>query len=350
MKDPITDAVCRLLDTETDFVIATIVSREGSAPRTAGAKMLISASASVGTIGGGRLEARMTKLARDLLVSGAPALRVPFDLTQEDTTAMDMICGGRGVVLLDRIDATAENRALFGRWRTLQDDPQGGWLVTHLAGTGTDVARVTRGIITADERICQGPPLAEGEWRDITAAARRARRLTILQREDGEVLIEAAHRPITVTFFGAGHVAQPSLHLAAMTGFRTVILDDRTAFANRERFPEADEVRVVTDFQRAFADLTVDSADYLVIFTRGHHHDRTVLAQALRTEAAYIGMIGSRRKRDATFAALAAEGFTQRDFERVHAPIGVSIGAETPAEIAVSIVAELIQKRSGWRA
>ena len=93
-------------------------------------------------------------------------------------------------------------------------------------------------------------------------------------------------------------------------------------------------------------ELRIDGESYLVIVTRGHAHDQTVLEQALRTRAGYIGMIGSRRKRDATYEALAHEGFTARDFARVHSPIGLNIGAETPEEIAVSIVAELIEARA----
>jgi xanthine dehydrogenase accessory factor len=144
-------------------------------------------------------------------------------------------------------------------------------------------------------------------------------------------------------------VAQPTLHLAALTGFRTEIVDDRPDFANRERFPEADRVCVIDDFRNAFGGLAVDDTSFLVIFTRGHHHDLTVLAQALRTEAAYIGMIGSKRKRDAIYTALLKAGFTQADLQRVHSPIGLAIGAETPEEIGVSIVAELIQERARLR-
>jgi xanthine dehydrogenase accessory factor len=104
---------------------------------------------------------------------------------------------------------------------------------------------------------------------------------------------------------------------------------------------------VLRSFDEAMNDLNIHEESYLVIVTRGHVHDKTVLAQALRTRARYIGMIGSRTKRDATYEALTKEGFTVGDFARVHAPVGLSIGAETPEEIAISIVAELIQARAG---
>jgi len=104
---------------------------------------------------------------------------------------------------------------------------------------------------------------------------------------------------------------------------------------------------VLFSFEQAFASLEMDSDSYVVIVTRGHLHDKTVLEQALRTKAGYIGMIGSRRKRDMVYQTLLSEGFTQEDIDRVHCPIGLNIGGETPEEIAVSIVAELIKARSG---
>jgi xanthine dehydrogenase accessory factor len=150
----------------------------------------------------------------------------------------------------------------------------------------------------------------------------------------------------SVFIFGAGHVGLELAPLAKLVGFRTIVLDDRPEFANRERFPSADAVIVPHSFKNALDGLDIDEQSYIVILTRGHVHDKTVLGQALATRAGYIGMIGSKKKRDATYEALLAEGFTRADFKRVHSPIGVGIGAETPEEIAVSIVAELIQVRA----
>jgi xanthine dehydrogenase accessory factor len=135
--------------------------------------------------------------------------------------------------------------------------------------------------------------------------------------------------------------------MAAMVGFRISVCDDRQEFANRERFPEAHQIRILENFAQAFAGLAIGREDFVIILTRGHLHDKTVLAQALRTEAGYIGMIGSRKKRDAIYAALLKEGFDPADIDRVHSPIGLAIGAETPEEIAVSILAELIFVRAG---
>jgi len=137
--------------------------------------------------------------------------------------------------------------------------------------------------------------------------------------------------------------------LAAMVGFRVQVVDDRAVFANTDRFPDAEKIRVIADFDTALKGLPIDRNAFIVIVTRGHLHDQTVLMQALRTKAAYIGMIGSLSKRNHIFNALLKLGFTEADLKRVHAPIGLAIGAETPEEIALSITAELVQTRAKER-
>lgn len=158
--------------------------------------------------------------------------------------------------------------------------------------------------------------------------------------------VQPAGLPARVFLFGGGHVAQPLAMLCQMTGFRTVVVDDRSEFADAERFPQS-EIVVPASFEGCFSKLDVGPYDFLVIVTRGHAFDKVVLAQALRTQARYIGMIGSRRKQDAIYKALADEGVVPEKLTRVRSPIGLAIGARTPEEIAVSIAAELIAVRSG---
>ena len=148
------------------------------------------------------------------------------------------------------------------------------------------------------------------------------------------------------SFSGPATFRRSSHRWLGMVGFQTVVLDDRQEFANRERFETADEVIVPSSFERAIDDLEINEQSYLVLVTRGHAHDKTLLRQALGTKAGYIGMIGSRRKRDAVYEALRKEGISPGEFDRVFSPIGLEIGAETPEEIAVSIVAELIRVRA----
>src|SRR5580698_3125464 len=152
--------------------------------------------------------------------------------------------------------------------------------------------------------------------------------------------------------FGGGHVSKSISKIAAMAGFATVIVDDREAFANAERFPEADET-YAEEYESVFARLDVTSSSYLIIVTRGHRDDMRVLRWAVGTQARYISMIGSKRKTISVVHELEKEGFSRDMFSRVFAPMGLDIGAESPEEIAVSVVAEMIAVRRApdteWR-
>ncbi|MGA8299643.1 MAG: XdhC/CoxI family protein, partial [Terriglobales bacterium] len=159
-----------------------------------------------------------------------------------------------------------------------------------------------------------------------------------------EIFIEPILPPAELFIFGAGHVATSVYRVARIVGFDVTIVDDRENYANRERFPEAQQV-LAQDFDAAMAQLDPSEASYIVIATRGHRDDMRVLRWAVQTPARYVGMIGSKRKTATIFKELRAEGLAAELFERVHAPIGLDIGALTPEEIAISIMAELIAKR-----
>ncbi len=160
---------------------------------------------------------------------------------------------------------------------------------------------------------------------------------------------EAVSRLGSAFIFGAGHVSQALARLTQLTDFYTVVLDDREEYANSDRFPFADEILTPAPIQAAFSNLLIDEHSYVVIVTRGHLQDKVVLDVALRTPAAYIGMIGSKRKCSLIFEDLGKMGWGKEAFARVNAPIGIPISAETPEEIAVSIVAEMIQRRAELR-
>jgi xanthine dehydrogenase accessory factor len=159
-----------------------------------------------------------------------------------------------------------------------------------------------------------------------------------------DIFVEPVLPPASLYIFGAGHVSVNLYKVARDAGFDVTVVDDRAAYANRERFPEAKEV-VAEDFEQAMARLTPNESSYIVIVTRGHRDDMRVLRWAVQTQARYIGMIGSKRKTIAIFRELTKEGIPAHLFERVHAPVGLDIGAVTPEEIAVAITAELIAIR-----
>ena len=159
-----------------------------------------------------------------------------------------------------------------------------------------------------------------------------------------EIFIEPILPPADLYIFGAGHVAASLYKVARIAGFDVTVVDDREAYANRERFPEAQQI-IAEDFEKAAAQLTPSESCYIVIVTRGHRDDMRMLRWAVQTPARYIGMIGSKRKTITIFKELQLEGLAPHLFDRVHAPVGLDIGAITPEEIAVSITAELIARR-----
>jgi xanthine dehydrogenase accessory factor len=347
--NPIAETAARLLDDHQEFVLATIISRHGSTPRAAGTRMIICGNGrTVGTIGGGLLEARVVQKASDVLSSKRPVL-IRFDMTLSELAAMDMICGGRLEVLLEFISPESPAAKVIKCRREVQCALDPCIFLTVLRMAGENVDGITHCLINNQGVICGDlslPPVTVEKLIREHSGATFLRTVTL---GESVILIDPVLRAETVFLFGAGHVAQPTARLATLVGFHVWVVDDRAEYANGDRFPEAEQVRVVADFGSALKGLAVDRSGFIVIVTRGHLHDQTVLMQALRTEAAYIGMIGSRSKRDRIFEALIKQGFTEADLKRVHSPIGLEIGAETPAEIALSIVAELVKVRAEGR-
>jgi xanthine dehydrogenase accessory factor len=159
-----------------------------------------------------------------------------------------------------------------------------------------------------------------------------------------EIFIEPVLPPALLYIFGAGHVAYNLYKVAVIAGFDVVVVDDREGYANHERFPDAREV-IARDFELATAELNPPESSFIVIVTRGHRDDMRVLRWALNARARYLGMIGSRRKTISIYKELEKEGISPENFRDVHAPVGLEIGAVTPEEIAVAIVAEMIAVR-----
>ena len=171
-----------------------------------------------------------------------------------------------------------------------------------------------------------------------------------LKTDSGEtirVYVETHHPHPDLVIVGAGHIAQPLCSMGMLMGFRVIVVDDRPDFATRERFPEADRI-VRVDFRDPFADIPIHSTSHVVLVTRGHKYDFECLRHLLETdvEAPYIGMIGSRRRVRAAFSQLKGEGMSRERLSRVRAPVGLDIGAETPVEIAVAVLAEIVLQ---WR-
>jgi len=340
------DAIRPILERGEDLALATVISKSGSAPCLAGSKMIVQRDgSSLGTIGGGVLEAEGQRRGARSLQSGKSEI-FTFDLSGRDAASMNMICGGRVQVLIEHIAADDVNHRLF---TALSDALVAGEKCYLVSDLGTDAAAIEamgRCLVRADGSRQGSFPYPAALLKDLLAQAHRST-YPVLAVEDGRrFLVERCYVPNSLYIFGAGHVSQEVAELAERIEFQTTVLDDRAEFANRERFPNVHEVKVIDSFDACMSGLVIDADSYLVIVTRGHAHDQTVLQQALKTNAGYIGMLGSRKKNIEIRKRLAAEGFSEAELECYTCPIGLDIDAETTAEIAVSIVAELIQTRA----
>jgi xanthine dehydrogenase accessory factor len=339
--------ICHRLEDGEDLVQATIIKHAGSTPRSVGSKMFVRRDGSViGSIGGGLVEFEMQKLAREIFETCRARIET-VDLTGEDAATTDkMICGGRLEVLLEYLSADPEHARAFRKLVTALQEGKKGYLIKALDTKDGTVSEMERCLVRRDSLVIGSFPGSDSLIPVLTGESAKKKSPVIATVGGKRFFVEPTFLPGTVYLFGAGHVSRPVAELASMVDFQTVILDDRSEFANKERFPKADRIIVIPSYENLFSGLDIEHDSYLVIVTRGHLHDKTVLEQSLRTKAGYIGMIGSKRKQHLVYEELLGKGFTKEDLERVHNPIGLDIHAETPEEIAVSIVAQLIDVRS----
>lgn len=303
-----------------DVALVTVIASSGSVPRGAGARMLVSGRGLLaGTVGGGAVEHRCIAAARERLGTARPE-QFSFDLTPEDKAGLGMVCGGAVRVHILPVSA---------------GDP-----------SALELCRQAAEHFAHGTPFWLAVPLEAGNmalWTEQTGLPADPEIRTVDGRE---WFAEQLQRPGRVYIFGGGHVAQALVPVLAPLDFPCVVVEDRAEFARRELFPTAREVRL-TEFSDPSVYAAVTEDDYLCIMTRGHQNDLLVEEMALRTPARYIGLIGSARKSAAAFEALREKGFTDRELDRIVTPIGLPLGGRTPAEIAVSIAAQLIRCRSG---
>jgi xanthine dehydrogenase accessory factor len=352
--EPIYPQIIDAMKKNRFVVLATIIQLVGSGPRGAGTKFLVMEDGSfAGTIGGGLLEAKVLEGARKVFAQALPH-RIHFTLSGKDVAETDMLCGGDAEIFLEPLSPEdSEVVKIFKRVLEIQKRGGAGLLLTVLDPNRWQKGGLPKAFFEPDGRRIGFVPGMESVEKTLIAEMPelikgRRPRLTALEGSEGavDVFAEPILSDPVLYVFGAGHVSSRIVPLASRVGFKVVIIDDRPDFVDSRSFPEAADLHAYP-FDGVLQKLPVDESSYLVIVTRGHIHDMTVLAQCLKTEAAYIGMIGSERKIGMIYDKLLEEGFTREDLDRVHAPIGLEIGAETPEEIAVSIVGELIKVRAG---
>jgi xanthine dehydrogenase accessory factor len=328
---------------------AVVTSIWGSAPQAEGAAMLATAAGTMaGSVSGGCVEGATVEEIIAAISRGTPR-HVSYGVSDEAAAAVGLACGGTIKVLIEpriRPELVALLRARLG-----------GVLATVLTGPGAGGAVLFSDDGTAPKLLETDKAGETGELTGLSAtikplaedALRRETSRTVeISTADGaaQIFLEVIPRLPRVVIFGAVHIAAELVPLARRVGFETAVADGRQAFLTRERFPEAD--RLVLGWpDAAFAQLGLDRATYVCLLSHDPKFDEPALRLALRSDAPYIGAIGSRKTQAARRERLLAEGFTAADLARLHGPIGLPLGGRRPAEIALAIVAEMVSVRYG---
>ena len=343
--DIVFEKAAELLENKRDFYIAVIISNDGSTPRGNGSKMLILDDFIVSTIGGGLMEAQVIARARENAIPFGCAEICRIDMYANDKASADMICGGTCEVLIAHIAGDDENmKAVFTAARDTERSGNKGWIF-YIADEANGKFQCC--VNTGDKNVV-------GEFTGNAKFSREMLENPVRVAVHGDFAdsLRFSVQDINPTgkmyIFGGGHVSLETAKLAANLGFDVTVIDDREEYANTARFPQCTPV-VIESFEN-MPDFETDERSYILIITRGHAHDKTVLRWALRKKYLYLGMIGSKTKRDALYLSLEKEGYSMEQMRKVKCPIGLSIGAETPAEIAVSILAEIIAETRGKKA
>lgn len=316
------------MEKKHDTMLVTIISEAGSTPRGTGAQMLVSAEGrQIGTVGGGAVEKKAEELAIELLRQKRSCVQ-EFRLRSESPGDLDMACGGDVEVLFQFIPAdSAAWNTLAGQLVDRVKDLKAGWMLQRLDGGQPALLDDSMQAIVGElpdsvQELTGKTSVLHGGWFSMP--------------------LPLGERAI---IFGGGHCGLALTPILKSVGFRVVVFDDREEYANRERFPDAEQV-ICGDYTRLADYITFDKNDYVVVMTTGHRHDFEVEEQALRHPLAYIGVMGSAAKTKSVNERLMACGIPEEELKRVYTPIGLNIKGTTPAEIAISITAEMILVRS----
>ncbi|MEJ7812253.1 MAG: XdhC family protein [Gemmatimonadaceae bacterium] len=343
--------------------LATVARRRGSLPMSRSAKMLVTADgARMGTVGGGCLEAEIVERALSVAGSGQPALTA-HTLTAELAGDYGLTCGGRADMFIEPVYSDPTLALVHAECAALLARGERAVVVTSLDWT----AGVRKLLVVARDRADVG--VGTPAMREAAALLGPASEEPLLRLADGDdaheagnsvavlrdgrpgaaLLVEPLVGPPRLVVFGGGHVGASVAEAAAFAGWRVTVVDDRAEFADPARLPFAERT-LVCDFGALPPTLGIDAGTYVVVATRGHQHDALVVDQVARGDVRYLGMLGSRRKVALTWRMLEGWGVPGDRLAHIHAPVGLPIGADTPEEIAVSVVAEMIAvRREGSR-
>lgn len=325
--------------------LATLVAAEGSSPRDAGARMWVDAEGRIlGSVTiGGCVDARVIEEAGGVVARGQPVL-LAMSLGDEDAMALGMTCGGTVEVLIEPVDAADPTDPVASAQRLVEAETAGGRAVALVAPLTGGVAR----LVVRDDGSTVGTlglPALDAAAAAAAGAVIQGGRTGVYALPtpagDARIYIERHTPPLTLAIFGATHVAMPLVALARVLGLRTIVADGREHFATRERFPDADELLVGMPSEIAER-MSLGASSLVVLLAHDYKYDLPVLRTVLATPAAYVGVLGSTRRGRALLQFLAEDGIPADQLARVRVPVGLDIGARTPEEIALSVLAEAL--------
>ena len=304
------------------LVLAMIAEKKGSAPRGTGAHMLILQNGdTVDTIGGGILEYLAVEQAKANLAEKKSAIK-DFSLNNKTAAQIGMVCGGQIKVLLKYLDKN--------------DLPQIETAINLLGSGQKAVVKITWQKEPAQFSFIVLP---------YTEKMQLKHKSLLQIDETGGCYMEVLRQNPTVYLFGGGYVAQEVAKLLPSLEFECVVIEERSEFANRNYFPQASDI-IITPYEEFAAKVQIKNTDFAVVITSGHEKDTVVLNELLKIKPAYIGAIGSRHKKAFVEKFLREQGYGEKAIKSIIMPIGLDIKAQTPAEIAISIAAQLIEKRA----
>lgn len=340
----------RLLSLGEPFVLATVVRTLGSTPQSPGAQVIVRQDGTLcGTIGGGCVEGDVWQLARHMLQhNSGPELR-EYVLNEDIVMRDGLVCGGTMYLFLEALRGPGEVQPLLeSAVHTCAGGPA--TVIATLVASPSRACLLGRKMMVDEHSTTRGS-LGDTEFDRLVSEAapgvlQSGSHKYLQTPQDDALFLAAFATPPTLILLGGGHVGKAVSQLAATLGFRVCVVDNRAQFASRERFPEA-AATVVCEFEEWTDHLAVPANSFIVIATSGHKGDDLALAAALRTPARYIGMIGSKRKSLCICRDLLSRGLSRERLAQVHTPIGLDIGAVSPEEIAVSIMAEILMDRRG---
>ncbi len=322
------------LDQWPQVALATVVTAWGSTPRPPGSHMVVNPTgAFAGSVSGGCVEGAVVEAALSVLEAGRPQL-LEFGVADEVAWDVGLACGGSIQVLVEPLGKDPVYHALRESIRHGVPSTVCSVVSGHHAGD--------RVLLRQEDAVGDLGSLQES----VVAVACDITQPTLLSLPEAEVFVRPYPAPPRLIIIGAVHTAIPLLELAHTVGYTVTVVDARAAFATRARFPVADELLIEWP-DAALARLKPDASTAVVVLTHDPKFDEPALAAALRCKAGYIGAIGSRSTSADRALRLQALGFSSHDIERVHSPVGLDLGAGTPAETALSILAEVIAIRHG---